>query len=380
MRYFIIAWCFLITACENTGEQNFTVKGTLPDGRYDNTYIRFSRQEALSYDSAPSVDSALIRNGSFALSGTVEFPALYKLTIPSAVGPHHTLTIVVDKRMIYVDYDDQAASLRGGKIASRYNELILTTNRDIEEKKDAIVARRSAEERQGPLSNASMNRYNERIREAYDAQIPNLTQFVRENIDNRVGWYFFFSLPIDRYKEKDRAALYPRLPESLRARYEEKQKSTADRQAYFQQSQALMREGTPGREIVGYDVDGKRVALSDFRGKVVLVDIWASWCKPCIQEFAEIKKLRDRYKELVIIGYSVDEKKNEEAWKKALVTHELSWINLSELNGWNSRIAADYGIQAIPFTLLFDREGVIAGRNLHAHNLEAALKKQFPSE
>ncbi|MCD8185446.1 MAG: TlpA family protein disulfide reductase [Rikenellaceae bacterium] len=117
--------------------------------------------------------------------------------------------------------------------------------------------------------------------------------------------------------------------------------------------------------------------MSDYaaRGAVVLVDFWASWCKPCIAEIPFLSGLLDKYGEqgLLIFGVSLDQ--NPEAWRQALNNHPMPWVQACDGEGWESRIPRDYGIQAIPFTVLIDGRGTIIGRNLHGHLLEEAIAR-----
>lgn len=379
MKYTLLLLCLAAAACGSADERKYTVKVSLPDGRYDGMYVYLEKPDILSRNFPVPLDSALIRGGAFTISGTTaQMPVVLNLVIPSAVGPHHTLPVIVDKGVIHVAYDDLGASQKGGKIAQSYNDLVLAACRETEVKKNAIVAERDAKEHAGILTVAESDLCNERIREAYSARMPALTRFVRENIGNPAGWFFFFSASLDRYDETDRAELYAAIPDTLRAKYEEIQKARTDKQAYFRQSQEAMVPGAAARPVVGFDADGNRVSLADYSGRVVLIDIWASWCVPCIQEFPGLRELYAKYKDhgLEIIGFSVD--KDGESWKNALVKHELPWVNISDLKAWDSRMIADYGIQAIPFTILIDRGGMIASRNIHAHNLTAAMEKLFP--
>lgn len=120
-----------------------------------------------------------------------------------------------------------------------------------------------------------------------------------------------------------------------------------------------MRKGQVAADFTYPDSTGKQVSLSDFRGKVVLVDVWATWCGPCRGELPHLKKLEEEMKgkEVVFIGVSVDEEKNHAKWKKFIVDEQLPGIQLFA-NGW-SKITKDYKITGIPRFMVFDREGKI---------------------
>ena len=135
----------------------------------------------------------------------------------------------------------------------------------------------------------------------------------------------------------------------------------------------------PYREIVARTIDGKEIRLSDYVGKkqLILLDFWASWCIPCIQEVPLLKKLQEKYKNqgLLIMGVSVDS--DREKWQGALDKHQPAGIQISELKGWESTSRVDYGVQAIPFTVLIDASGKILARNPHGPLLEEIIEKYF---
>jgi thiol-disulfide isomerase/thioredoxin len=111
----------------------------------------------------------------------------------------------------------------------------------------------------------------------------------------------------------------------------------------------------------GKTVDGKKVALSDFKGKVVYVDVWATWCGPCKKEIPALQKLEEEMKgtDVVFISYSVDELKDTEKWKKMVEIEKLGGIQLMGDAAFKSSICVDYKINAIPRFLLFDKAGKI---------------------
>ena len=122
-----------------------------------------------------------------------------------------------------------------------------------------------------------------------------------------------------------------------------------------------MGTGEAAVNFEGKTVDGKKVALSDFKGKVVYVDVWATWCGPCKKEIPSLQKLEEEMKgtEVVFISYSVDELKDAEKWKKMVETEKLGGVQLMGDAAFKSSICVDYKINAIPRFLLFDKAGKI---------------------
>lgn len=136
--------------------------------------------------------------------------------------------------------------------------------------------------------------------------------------------------------------------------------------------------GMDAPDIVLPDRDGRERRLSDLRGKVVLVDFWASWCRPCRMENPHVVHLYQHYKDKGFEVFSVSLDNNREAWLRAIEADGLVWPNhVSDLRGWSSAGGRLYGISSIPSTVLVDAEGRILARNLRGEALESKLKEIF---
>ncbi len=131
--------------------------------------------------------------------------------------------------------------------------------------------------------------------------------------------------------------------------------------------------GSEAPEIVVNDPDGKQIALSSLRGKVVLIDFWASWCGPCRQENPNVVKVYQKYKDkgFEIFGVSLDREKG--AWLQAIAADKLAWKHGSELAFWNSSFVKTYNIDGIPKTVLVDKNGIIIAKDLRGPQLEQKL-------
>lgn len=124
--------------------------------------------------------------------------------------------------------------------------------------------------------------------------------------------------------------------------------------------------------------DGSTLKLSSLRGKVVLIDFWASWCGPCRAEFPNVKVAYDKYKAkgFEIYGVSLDD--NNVKWTTAIKSMGLNWRHVSDLKGWGCAPAKVYKVSGIPATFLIDKDGRVIAKNLRGPALEAKLKELFP--
>jgi len=196
-----------------------------------------------------------------------------------------------------------------------------------------------------------------------------------------VAMFYVTNLPLQNYA-KENLEILQRLEKEIpnssytkdfRAtynQYEEQMKAAS--QAPVKQEPVVV--GSEAPEISLNTPEGKTITLSSLRGKVVLIDFWASWCGPCRNEMPNVVEAYNKFKNKGFTVYSVSLDKDGEAWKKSIKALGMPWENqVSDLKFWNCEAAVRYGVNGIPATFLIDQKGIVIATNLRGAALESKL-------
>ncbi len=329
----------------------------------------------LTHETTPGIfiDSSVIHNGQFELKGAITDPYAATLILSSAGsglnGKYELFSFYLAPGVIDISSPDSFANatIKGSKVNADNEKL--QTALTLNEKK--LQSRHPVDKE---MDSSDMAKYKIRLKLYNEAKMQVYLDFIRENPNS------FISLDALKYiggTMPDYSKISP-LFNSLSS--DIRNTITGKEYAGLLKSVKATSIGKIAPGFTLNDPDGKSVKLSDFKGKYVLVDFWASWCVPCRAENPNLVKAYTKYHEkgLEILSVSFDDEKNKAAWLNAIKKDGLLWKQVSDLKGWkNNPVAMLYGIKAIPQNVLLDKTGKIVGKNLRGEALNQKLGEIF---
>jgi peroxiredoxin len=185
-------------------------------------------------------------------------------------------------------------------------------------------------------------------------------------------------MAIQQLRPENYLDVYKALDKGLSEKYPDN-KDIKSFHAMVQQTEMMVartqaiKVGAEAPELILPMPNDKDLALTSLRGKVVLIDFWASWCGPCRKELPNVKRAYEKYKSkgFEILGVSLDKDRN--AWLEAISKEGLTWPQVSDLKFWQSEACQIYAVQSIPYTVLVDKEGKIIATDLRGADLDKKL-------
>ncbi|MBI4946589.1 MAG: AhpC/TSA family protein [Bacteroidetes bacterium] len=378
----LMCW-FLFSSCGgNKANGNFQVKGKLSNSKGE--YISLVDVNSSQIKTLDSVQ--VNEKGEFIFTNKVPAKGFYILQI----APSNYATIIADSSEKII-FEGDAKNLRESyKVSgSKDSEIFLQFNEYTREKFKAMEGLRNKQDSIRRVFEAFMNttnntfnndslskelepifdKYSENYKKLADETNVYLKKFIDENITS-----FAALAAVQMLNPQKDIDYFVKVADALTAEYPTLE-NLKGFQAYVQ-GQKRLAIGMPAPEITMNDREDKSLSLSSLKGKVVIVDFWASWCKPCRAGNPFIVSLYEKYKDKGLDVFSVSLDLEKDAWLAAITQDKLAWKNhVCDMKQWQSPVVALYGFTGIPFTCILDKNGNIAGKNLQGPALEEKIKE-----
>ena len=366
----------LFNACTDSNSKNssgFQIKGSLSNSKSETIYL-----EKLSQKGPAVVDSAnLNEKGEFEMNHYDPSVGFYRLRLSNSnfamlvLDSAQKLVITGDARDLGNTF--KAEGSPDTKLFLEFQELAkkqkVRTDSLESVFNNALVIQKLDSLRADSLSKVLQKPYEQMVAVYSDL----VAKKIKENVNS-----FASIMAIQQIKPENYVDVYQALDKGLTEKYP----NNADIKAFHgmvQQTEMMVlrtqsiKIGAEAPELILPTPNDKELALSSLRGKIVLIDFWASWCGPCRKEMPNVKRCYEKYKNkgFVILGVSLD--KNRDEWLEAIDKDGLTWPQVSDLKFWQSEAVQIYAVQSIPYTVLIDKAGKIIATDLRGAELDKKL-------
>lgn len=347
-------------------ESNYIIKGIIKEGNNKMVYLN-----EIDIQGINQLDSAAINSkGEFLLKGKYANNKLSFLTIDKKTAPGIPLDLNNNPkiRLTINNKDWLSYELDGDKTNEQLHELYLIYSNHDKRMRDFNQNLSQYDPNQ--VSDSFKKEVNQKVQLMQSQRVADITKFV-QNQPTSSATYFASLFLVQRPPISLLELAYNKLKTDMPGSFFEKELKTV------YQAVKPIDVGSEAPEIAMLTPEGKTLKLSDLRGKVILIDFWASWCRPCRVENPKIVKIFNKYKDkgFDIYGVSLDKDKN--SWQNAIKADGLTWNHVSDLKGWQNEAAQTYKVSSIPQSVLVDKNGVIIAKDLRAEQLETTLANLF---
>ena len=361
---YLFATAALLAAC--SGNKGYTVTGTV-EGANDGDTVYL---QAVEGRQLVKLDSAIIEQGTFTFKGQQDSAVHRYLTYEAAGKEGLSMDFFLENGSTRIQLTSGADDAATGTPANDIYQGIRSQLNAIQQQIMAIY-------RDPALSDSTLTTEQleakqkeaaAKVEELSNQTMDIIAQGIAQNIANPVGIFLLknnhYYLTVDQLEP-----LMPQIP----AAYAQDEVIVR-----IKDNVEKMKATAVGQKFTDFEMqtpDGKAVKLSDYagKGKVVLVDFWASWCGPCRREMPNLVEAYKQYKNkgLEIVGVSLD--RDADSWKNGIKQLGITWPQMSDLKYWDCEGAKLYAVSSIPHTVLIDAEGTILARGLHGEELQEQI-------
>jgi peroxiredoxin len=368
---FLLAAFFMVFlyACKNDktqGKDSFTISGKISNMQQGTIYLEKLSPEGITITDSASVNA----DGTFLLEETLKTPAFYRVRLQTDF-----ITLLLDSGPgIHLTGDANHLSETYTVSGSSSSALLKTFNQAIQQADNSMDSLQEEYSKVRPGSEKESAPAQEKVRLSFEQLEKEKHNFVQHFIASNNNAlvllaainYLNADLDFPYYLKTD-SLLQKELPQSA---------YTKDFHAHMGNLRSLA-IGAKVPNIILSNPQGKQIALSSLKGKIVLLDFWASWCAPCRKESPVLVTIYKKFHAKGFEIYSISLDKEPGPWLKAIEEDHLTWVHVSDLKFWDSAAAKSYGVQSIPFTILLNEQDIIIGKALRGQALEAKLEELF---